>query len=60
MRVTKSFWGTFVVEDEPVRLDGKAAKRFLASVSAGPSESETRTRFLAECDAVYNRSKKTT
>jgi len=60
MRVAKNILGQYIVEDEPVRLEGKAAKKFLANMSAGPPQSEDRSRFLAECDAVYSRSKKST
>jgi hypothetical protein len=53
MRVTKNILGKYVVEDEPVRLEGKAAKAFLARMAAGPEETTGRSQFLAECDAVY-------
>lgn len=58
MRVAKNILGQYVVEDEPVRLDGKAAKAFLATMSEGPVQSDERARFLAECDAVYTKAKK--
>lgn len=57
MRVTKNSEGTFVVEDEPMRLDGQDAERFLADMKARDAEAPTsaRDRFKEECASAYRR-----
>jgi hypothetical protein len=57
MRVTKTEDGKFVIDDEPMRLEGEAAERFLAAMKANEKPSAEEERFLAECDRVYRTSK---
>jgi hypothetical protein len=52
MRVTKTTSGSFVVDDEPMRLTGKAAKEFVSAMKSGASTPE-RSKFLAECEQEY-------
>jgi hypothetical protein len=55
MRVTKKK-GQFVVDDEPMRLSGRAAKEFVAQLTRGESSPE-HARFLAECRAEFEASR---
>jgi hypothetical protein len=54
MRVTKRD-GKFVVDDEPMRLTGRAAKEFVAALQSGKSTAE-HDRFLAECQEAFRAS----
>lgn len=56
MRVTKKD-GQFVVDDEPMRLTGKAARSFVAALNGGESSPEHK-KFLAECREEQQASKK--
>lgn len=61
MRVNKNPDGTFVVEDEPMRLQGKSAREFLAQmrrrdVTGNDPEQQ---RFLKECERIYKTTKRT-
>ena len=62
MRVIKTPEGGFVVEDEPMRLDGSAAERFLDDMAAvdenGPNSAHV--RFLAECSELYQKAVRST
>jgi hypothetical protein len=40
--------------DEPLRLEGEAADRFLDEMER-PDTSEERKKFLEECDRVYRK-----
>jgi hypothetical protein len=53
MRVTKNGNGQFVVEDEPMRLEGEAAAQLLREIDADKAVDSTRARFLAECEEAY-------
>lgn len=57
MRVTKNSDGAFVVEDEPMRLEGEAAQQFLADMKARDQAAADpeRKRFLDECLAAYRK-----
>jgi hypothetical protein len=48
MRVTKNEKGEFVVDDEPMRLTGRAAKQFADVMDRGQG-GDAHARFLAEC-----------
>jgi hypothetical protein len=52
MRVTKNEKGEFAVDDEPMRLTGKAAKQFAAVMDHG-QRGEAHARFLAECQREF-------
>lgn len=54
MRVTKNSKGEFIVDDEPMRLTGKAAKQVIDALERGAT-SEQHKRFLAECEREYIR-----
>jgi hypothetical protein len=59
MRVIKGEDGNFVVEDEPLTVEGEDAARLVAAMKErdeAPPNSE-RERFLAECDRVYRKVK---
>jgi hypothetical protein len=60
MRVKKTDKGEFVVEDEPLCLEGEAADKFLADMAKRErtKDSDERRRFLAECDRAYEASLK--
>lgn len=51
MRVTKKD-GKFVVDDEPMRLTGKAAQQFRADLEQADRGS-VHKNFLAECQREY-------
>ena len=55
MRVTKNKDGQFVVENEPMRLEGEAAEKFLENMRRREEtpETEERKKFLDECRRVY-------
>jgi hypothetical protein len=59
MRVAKKS-GQFVVVDEPMRVEGKAATNLLAEIrrsdESGPDAKHQ--RFLAECERVYKTAKR--
>ena len=58
MRVTKKD-GTFVVEDEPMRLEGKAARELLTQMQKRDAAPDlTRAKFIAECESVYKNAKR--
>jgi hypothetical protein len=57
MRVTKKD-GQFVVDDEPMRLSGKAAKEFIKAMDRGAT-SPAHDKFLAECRSEYEAKAKT-
>lgn len=54
MRVTKK-GGRYVVEDQPLRLKGEAAEKFLSSMNDRDARASDpqRARFLEECAATY-------
>jgi len=60
MRVTKNTKGQFVIEDEPMRVEGKAARTLLAEMrtSDGTADDAERKRFLAECEQIYRTAKR--
>jgi hypothetical protein len=59
MRVRKNILGRYVVEDEPIRLQGKAATAFLDAMKVRDESGNTpeQTRFLSECERIYRSSK---
>jgi hypothetical protein len=52
MHLIKNEDGTFTVDDEPMRLEGEAAVKFLKQME-NTELTEERRRFLEECDRVY-------
>ncbi|OLC73593.1 MAG: hypothetical protein AUH83_11490 [Deltaproteobacteria bacterium 13_1_40CM_4_68_19] len=54
MHLLKNADGTFTIIDEPMRLEGVAADKFLDEVEH-PDTSEARRKFLEECDRVYRK-----
>jgi hypothetical protein len=55
MHVEEDENGNFYVVDEPMRLEGEDAERFLAEMNRprSPEEIAKRQAFLAECTAIY-------
>jgi hypothetical protein len=55
MRVTKSSDGVFLIEDEPMRLEGEAADQFIHDMTQREliGEDTARRSFIAECDRAY-------
>jgi len=55
MRVTKKTDGTFVVQDAPMQLEGRAAQQFMSDLNRKPSAADEakRAAFLAECSRIY-------
>jgi len=60
MRVTKSKTGGFVIEDEPIRVEGKAAKEILArmKMSDRGAVDVAHQTLLAECERIYKTTKR--
>lgn len=60
MRVSRNEQGNFFVDDEPMRLEGQDAVKFLTEMknldSATPDAS--RARFLEECVEAHNRTQR--
>ena len=55
MRVIRDSKGNYTVDDAPMRLTGKPAKRFLVEMRERESapRDERRARFLAECRDTF-------
>jgi hypothetical protein len=60
MRVTKNSGGGFVVEDEPMCLEGAAAKQVRVQMEKRDQtgNDETQKRFLAECEQIFRSAKR--
>jgi hypothetical protein len=60
MRVTKNLLGEFVIQDEPMRLEGEEADQFLADMKARDEAGNdpARKQFLAQCAAEYRQTKR--
>jgi len=55
MRIVKLPDGSFFIEEEPMRLTGEAAEKFLRDMEArneAPHDA-SREAFLADCDRAY-------
>jgi len=59
MRVTKKTDGTYIVQDAPMQLGGRAAKRFIADLNRRDSAdvAAKRAAFLDECRRIYDSNK---
>lgn len=57
MRVTKNPNGQYVVEDGPMRLEGKAAREFVAQMNQRDESGNDpeRKRLLEECARIYQK-----
>lgn len=55
MHVVRNPDGSLSVSDEPLRLDGRAAERFLEEMERQSqiTDTDARRRFLAKCEQVY-------
>lgn len=60
MRITKNSQGQFVIEDEPLRLEGEAAEQFLSEMKRRDESGNDpeRKRFLEECERIYRSTKR--
>ena len=60
MRVTKNANGQFVVEDGPMRLEGKAAREFMAQMRErdATGNDADRQRLLAECAQIFENTRR--
>ena len=56
MRVTRAADGTFIVQDAPMELTGRAAKQFRADLERPetPEQKAKREAFLAECVRIHS------
>lgn len=59
MRVAKKADGTFVIEDEPLRLYGSDATAFLEAMKLrdAAGNNDAQRRFQEQCAAVYRKTK---
>ena len=59
MRVTKNENGDFFVEDEPMHVEGDAARQFLSEMSQREEVGDDTERrlFLDECQRIYRTSR---
>lgn len=59
MRVTKKQDGQYVVEDGPMRLEGKAAREFIAQMRQRDETGNDpeRKRLLEECARIYEKAR---